>query len=386
MPFFANKVYTKEGDKIRVCHVITTIDLGGAEKQLLTLASCQKKHGYSVEVIFLKGNPVLKAQFEESGIRINSDFANLNFISQVKSLRKLKKFREDLGVIYHAHLPRSELLCALALSSKTFLVTRHNSEKFFPSAPKAISGLLSRAVLSKAYACVAISRSVSQFLSENKEISRSKAPYVIYYGISNVKVESNFVTEDSEGYIRIGTIGRLTSQKNIPLLLKSVSVVQSHYKIRIALTVVGTGPQERQLRQLSQSLNLQDYVFWKGQVVQVDDFYKSQDIFILTSDYEGFGLVLLEAMSKRLPIIARGVSAIVEVLGVDHPGLVYSSQPELIADRIKDFCLDKFRTQECLEYQEKQLLNFSIENTQKAHSKIYSKMQKERLLFPPMIN
>lgn len=370
---FVNGIYVKEGGKIKVCHVITTIDLGGAEKQLLTLASCQKKHGYSVEIIFLKGNPVLKAQFEESGIKINSDFANLNFISQVKSLRKLRK---NLGVIYHAHLPRSELLCAIALGSKSFLVTRHNSEKFFPSAPKAISGLLSKVVLSRAYACIAISNSVSQFLIKNKEISRSKVPSIIYYGLSSVKVEPHFRTEDSEGFIRIGTVGRLTPQKNIPLLLKSASIVKSHYEIRIALTVVGTGPQERQLRALSRSLNLEGCVFWKGQIAQVDDFYKSQDIFILTSDYEGFGLVLLEAMSKRLPIIARGVSAIVEVLGVDHPGLVYSSEPEAIADKIKDFCLDKSRTLECLEYQEKQLLNFSIESTQKAHSTIYSNMQK----------
>ena len=50
---------------LHVIHVITTIDLGGAEKQLLTLATCQKRNGLVVEIIFLKDEPKLLEQFLE---------------------------------------------------------------------------------------------------------------------------------------------------------------------------------------------------------------------------------------------------------------------------------------------------------------------------------
>ena len=101
----------------------------------------------------------------------------------------LRKLRKNQRVIFHAHLPRSEILCAIALSSKSFLVTRHNSEKFFPSAPKAISALLSRFVLRKAFACIAISNSVSQFLTDSREITKSTVLFVIYYGLADIQVE-----------------------------------------------------------------------------------------------------------------------------------------------------------------------------------------------------
>lgn len=313
---------------------------------------------------------MLKNQFEESGVDINSDYANINFIKQVIALRKLRKSQRT---IFHAHLPRSEILCAIALRSKSFLVTRHNSEKFFPSAPKAISALLSRFVLRKAFACIAISKSVSQFLTDSREITKSTVLFVIHYGLADIQVEPRILKKDSDSQVRIGTIGRLTPQKNLPLLLRSFSIAQKKSPIKLTLTIIGTGPEERQLKELSSFLDLESSVFWKGQIVDVNSFYRSQDIFILTSDYEGFGLVLLEAMAKGLPIIARGVSSIPEVLGEGHPGLVYSDNPERISEKIIEFSSSHSKGNQCLDYQKKQLSKFKISDSCHAHSVVYTR-------------
>ena len=66
-------------------------------------------------------------------------------------------------------------------------------------------------------------------------------------------------------------------------------------------------------------------------------FYRSLDIFVLPSDYEGFGLVVLESMSQGIPVIARRISAIPEVMGENHPGLVDSSNPLEMAKKIEEF-------------------------------------------------
>ena len=93
----------------------------------------------------------------------------------------------------------------------------------------------------------------------------------------------------------------------------------------------------------------------------------------MTSDYEGFGLVLLEAMAKGLPIIARGVSSIPEVLGEGHPVLVYSDNPENISEKIIEFSSSHSKGNQCLDYQKKQLSKFKISDSCHAHSAVYAR-------------
>ena len=67
----------------KIIHLITTIEFGGAEKQLLILAANQVKQGLEVEVFYLKGKPELKVKFEEVGVKVNSLLVNQPFIFQV---------------------------------------------------------------------------------------------------------------------------------------------------------------------------------------------------------------------------------------------------------------------------------------------------------------
>jgi glycosyltransferase involved in cell wall biosynthesis len=95
---------------------------------------------------------------------------------------------------------------------------------------------------------------------------------------------------------------------------------------------------------------------------------------VFTSDYEGFGLVLLEAMSQGIPVIARRISAIPEVLGDSHPGLVDSGNSLDFARKICDVSDNCVKLNNYLEYQALQLKNFSIKRTQKAHELLYSRL------------
>ena len=70
-----------------ILHVITTIDLGGAEKQLLTLATYQREKGFDVEVVFSKDKPTLLQDFLKVGVKVDSSFAELRFLRQVLKLK-----------------------------------------------------------------------------------------------------------------------------------------------------------------------------------------------------------------------------------------------------------------------------------------------------------
>ena len=97
------------------------------------------------------------------------------------------------------------------------------------------------------------------------------------------------------------------------------------------LVIVGTGRAEAAMRRLAYELRISDRIVWAGFRDDIRRVMGSFDIFALTSIYEGFGLVLVEAMASRRAVIATRVGAIPEVVGTT--GLLISprSPDELAA-------------------------------------------------------
>jgi glycosyltransferase involved in cell wall biosynthesis len=133
---------------------------------------------------------------------------------------------------------------------------------------------------------------------------------------------------------KIGTIGRLVPQKNYPTLFNAFSNVLKSMP-NTELYVVGEGHLQKDLIELSKSLGIKDKVYWLGKTEYIKEFLSKIDLFILSSRYEGFGLVLLEAMIAKKPIIAANNSAIPEVLGKTYEGLFSTGDVNALAQQIK---------------------------------------------------
>jgi len=322
----------------KVTHLITTIERGGAEKQLLTLASEQVQSGLKVVVFFLKGKPDLKDKFEESGVQVSNLLVGKSFLKQIFLLSK--QLRKNPSPI-HAHLPKSELLAAIVVPNKYFVFSRHNSEPFWPSAPRIISNLLSKFVCKRASQGIAISNAVRSYLIKRGEVPNGYKIDVVYYGfqkdISSNSIGLNLITNLMNGQssnYKIGTIGRLVPQKDYPTLLNAFSNILKSVP-NIELYVVGEGYLQKDLINLSKSLGIKDKVHWLGKTEYIKEFLSKIDLFILPSRYEGFGLVLLEAMVAKKSIIAANNSAIPEVLGKTYEGLFSTGDAIALAQQIK---------------------------------------------------
>lgn len=349
-----------------ITHVITTIDRGGAEKHLVQLASAQVAKGLKVRIIFLKGNGELIRDFEANGCFVESNLVNRSIPRQILELRKILK--RDVRVI-HAHLPRAELLTAISSRSK-FVVTRHNAEKFFPGAPDFISRFLSRYVASNSYACIAISRAVKDFLSQSGEWPSIPGITVIHYGFQKQSLNISLEKPQVLQYLGIptsskviGTIARVVPQKDYPTLLQAFKIVNEKYPDSF-LVSVGEGYLQSHMNQLAVDLRISENIKWVGKVENVDNYLQLFDCFVLTSLYEGFGLVLLEAANAGLPIVASEISAIPEVLGSGYkyladPGdykqfatLIIQSFGEKFSPELERFnqgILDKFSVERMLD-------------------------------------
>jgi len=357
---------------ITVCHVITTIEMGGAEKQLLELIAEQTKSGDRIIVIFLKGEPQLQEYLQASGAIVIKEVSNVSFFKQTLKLRKLIQcLSPDL---IHAHLPRSEVIVRMARGETPFLVSRHNSEPFFPRAPKVFSRLLSRFVLRRSFLCICISESVRDYLQTNNEVPKQTPLKVVRYGISLSLTTPNFRTiavkkNEETSLFRILCVARLVPQKNIEILLeafKELILLNKHCELRI----IGKGYLAQTLREYSIHLGIENGITWVQECSEISEVMKEFDCFVLPSKYEGFGLVLLEAMKSKLPIIASNIPTSIEVLGPDYFGLFENNSSISLFLKIKQFMNPEIR-QRSVSWQNQRLDRFDIVQTSKEIQSLY---------------
>jgi glycosyltransferase involved in cell wall biosynthesis len=172
------------------------------------------------------------------------------------------------------------------------------------------------------------------------------------------------------------TVSRLTPQKNLSLMLAFMQRLKT-LQYEASLTIVGVGPLLKVLIREVDDLGLSD-VHFVGRKKFVVPFLSQFDFFLLTSDYEGFGLALLEAMDSGLAILAPRTSSIPEVLGNDHPGLFsvgnVDSMIEAFLGRISKIDFQK----QALELQKKQLDFFSMNRYTEGVDKFYQESMSRR--------
>lgn len=126
----------------------------------------------------------------------------------------------------------------------------------------------------------------------------------------------------------IVTIGRLTKAKNLPLLLKAVSQVQKTQQVR--LVIIGEGLERAALSTLSQKLGLQDSVRFLGFQSNPYKFLAKSSLFVLSSSWESFSLVIIEAMCLGVPVVATDCSY--------GPGEIIATGINGILVSVNDYC------------------------------------------------
>jgi glycosyltransferase involved in cell wall biosynthesis len=348
-------------NKYRIIHLITTIERGGAEKQLLILTQEQVAQNLDIEIFYLKGIPELKEEFERIGAKVNSSLANQSFFSQVLKFRRIQRSN---NFFIHTHLPQAELLAALSCKKKSFVISRHNFEPFWPKKPRFISTILSKYVSSRAVHVVAISHAIKDYLLSSNEVAKNLKITVVYYGFNNQRTKPRSMNQindmelNSTSDFKIGTIGRLVPGKNYQTLLSALAQV-CKVNPRIKLFIVGDGTSKNELLELAQNLDLTENIIWLGRTEHIDEFLQKIDLFVFPSLGEGFGLVLLEAMLASKPIIAANNSAIPEVLGASYSGLFPTTDSKILSQKILEVVGDSLESQNLVDEYSKQIQLFS---------------------------
>lgn len=362
---------------ISVTHVITTISRGGAENQLLILCREQIRQGLDVRVIPLKGTPELLEEFLKIGVKVDLSLLGKSFLKQVLLVIS-PKYASD---IWHSHLPQAELLLVLK-KRKKLVITRHFGGKFYPEAPRFISNLLSQVATWNVKKVIAISDHVAKYLVSSGEVTSPESIKIVKYGFSQVEFSkeirsNNQTVQKDAGKLKFVSLARLSPEKDLQTMISGFCIYIREHSPNSRLEIFGEGSEKEKLTELIRTLGLTNHVFLKGRTDNVPKTLSEFDCFILSSRFEGFGMVLLEAMAANLPIVCSRIPAALEVLGEEGAATYFSpGNARELADTLKntEFGSSKVRQNEQLN----RLNLFSSKKMSEEILKVYQEIMSQR--------
>jgi glycosyltransferase involved in cell wall biosynthesis len=283
--------------------VTDSLGLGGQEKQLCyLLKSIQNKYNCTLVVwnsdANIKYQKSSKYSNEISGmnvelIKFDSTLSSFKKTSLLKKINK--RINADLIISYSFYLSFYSWLASTFSKAKAIGSFRSQIVK----SEKDINKLF-------VYLCILLPK---YFISNNKNFNKGfsfnfifkfKKVFIVPNGIDFASVKYNYGEQDE--YINSISIGTLNPVKRVDLTIEIIKkLIENGFKIKH--THLGNGKLLEEYRQKINSYGLQNNFIFAGEVENVNEYLSDADVFLLTSDFEGFPNVILEAMASGKPVI-----------------------------------------------------------------------------------
>ena len=294
---------------MKICHIINSLNRGGAEAHLLDLCKQQKSNGLSVDVVSIGKDKVDSYSIDKELLKLDVILHRLsgprmfNLVSYFK-LKKIIK-SNDFDIV-HSHQPRSDYMIYILrkVFKKTlqfkWVVSVHG--KYNTYLEKSLVNNLKLKFFQYVYLAwetadqiIAISNEVADWIVK---LNYKLKPTVINYWIT----EKKHLEKLKKDNITFGFLGRLNKNKGIEDLIDSLNYVNFDFECLVG--GLGTKDYLQYLDSKISEKNKKNIQFL-GYVENQESFFHSVDIFIFPSYSEGLGLVLLEALSYKKICITR---------------------------------------------------------------------------------
>jgi glycosyltransferase involved in cell wall biosynthesis len=170
-------------------------------------------------------------------------------------------------------------------------------------------------------------------------------------------------------------VGRIGPRKGIDLVLEALNKANND---NIEFLIAGTGRHEQNLKEKSKSLNVESQTEFLGYIPEdeLPELYSSADMFILPSLYEGFGLVLLEAMACGTPVIGTDVGGIPTAIDDKETGIVVDRNVSAITTAIDKIASNKKYRENLSQSAEKNSKNMTWDSVVDKVEQLYENIER----------
>jgi glycosyltransferase involved in cell wall biosynthesis len=371
---------------MNVLFLTTHLNAGGITSYLLTLAKGMRERG--VEVHLASGGGRMGEEFSSLGTHLLSldirtkselDFRIYNVLPRLHCYMK----QHNIDIL-HAQTRITQVMGHLlkSMTGRPYVSTCHGffkrrlSRRLFPCWGDAV---------------IAISEAVYNHLARDFHVDEGRA-ILIKSGIDvgayapageETKRQLRRKYNLGEGPV-IGNIARLSDVKGHDVLIAAMPEVVSRIP-SAKLLIAGDGKMEKMLKEMVQTLKLEDHVLFASIVHKTADLLPAMDVFVMPSRQEGLGLSIMEAQAAGLPVIASNVGGIPSLIEHGKTGvLVDPESPSALARAIIDLCGDEKRLRDMGGAgRESALRHYGADRMVEETLNLYSSLAKFPLNSPP---
>lgn len=319
------KISKRISYKIKTLYIIPYNIIGGGEIWVKDIINKLDKNIYEPTVALLNSTQELKDLFKDTGAKIE-DLTNYGKLESLKCLIESSNYNI---INFYNSLGIYNLLKSIFDTGYRFKIVEivHSDLVWADSMSK----------VSKRNDFVSLIITVSDLMNKklvkygNKNVLTF--PHPINYDRFNIKKDKSILKSLGipDNFI-IGFVGRVSPEKNIPLILNIAKNIKE-----ASFVIVGDGPQLEILKNIAPN-----NVYFIGRKNNVEDFYASFDMLLITSTTEGLPLVILEAMACGIPTISSDVGAINEIIINNFNGnLIKCNNINEYITKIKNLISDK---------------------------------------------
>lgn len=280
---------------------------GGAERTTINIINNLDKDKFDVVLVLGTSNNNDYGDLLEPNVRVKILNSKKLRYSIFKLRRIIRKEKPDL---LFSTINENNILLLLAKFVALYrkpVIVREASHRTESGNVSVINRIITSILYNRlSSSIVALSEGVKGDLVDNFKISKDKIK-VIYNPIEIDKIKkmsvervTDFKQEDDEKVII--AVGRLTEAKDYRTLLRAFKIVSENVKSK--LIILGKGKLEEELKNLCDHFGVSEKVLFLGFKSNPYKYMKTSDLFVLSSRWEGFGHVIVEAMATGIPVIS----------------------------------------------------------------------------------
>jgi len=328
---------------LNIVYIITRSDvLGGASVHLLDLAQGMVNQGHQVHIL-VGGIGAFTEELEKNDI----SFASLKYLQREISLindvlgfweikEYLKQIKPD---IVHCHSSKAGLLGRLAAKSLNLPVifTAHGwafTDGVSPKKQK-IYATLERFMAKLSDHIITVSE-YDRHHGFKYQVGTPELVQTIHNGVPDIK---NLAIKKTNFRVKLIMVARFEDPKDQYFLIRALSKLPKHLNWQVDF--LGEGPNLQKCQEFAKNEELDSKIIFHGQSFKVKEFLNQADIFILISNYEGFPLTILEAMSASLPIIASDVGGVNESVSSENGYLIPKGNIDILVQSLTELIVNK---------------------------------------------
>lgn len=306
---------------MRILHVITNLEMGGAEKLLSDLLPLLKTKETVELALFVRSKTSLFDKVLAAGVKVHV-FADSGSVYNPKHIVRLIKLSRGFDIV-HTHNTAPQLYGAVAslFCKAKFVTTEHTTNShhrtwWFKPIERWMYGRYSD--------IISISEAAKQNVLSVVPLAKNKITVIpngidakVYYEAKTVSKEG--LVENNKSKV-ILMVGRYSYQKDQATIIKAMPLLYENTELWLA----GYGETQGRLQALAQSLRVEKKVHLLGLRNDVPQLIKASDVVVQSSHIEGFGLAAVEAMAAGKPVIASNVNGLAGV--VEGAGLLFEHE------------------------------------------------------------